>query len=56
MVIAATNRPEAVDSALRRPGRFDRELEIGVPSPAGRTEILRYPLWLCSSPGGLHSN
>lgn len=56
VVIAATNRPEAVDSALRRPGRFDRELEIGVPSPAGRTEILRYPLWLCSSPGGLHSN
>ena len=41
VVIAATNRPEAVDSALRRPGRFDRELEIGVPSPAGRTEILR---------------
>ena len=30
LVVAATNRPEAVDSALRRPGRFDREIEIGM--------------------------
>ena len=41
VVIAATNRPEAMDAALRRPGRFDTELEIGVPSPAQRAEILR---------------
>lgn len=41
VVIAATNRPEALDSALRRPGRFDRELEVGVPSPADRADILR---------------
>jgi ATP-dependent 26S proteasome regulatory subunit len=30
LVVAATNRPEAIDSALRRPGRFDREIEIGI--------------------------
>jgi len=41
MVVATTNRPEAVDGALRRPGRFDRELEIGVPTPAQREGILR---------------
>lgn len=41
VVIAATNRPEALDTALRRPGRFDREVEVGVPSPADRAEILR---------------
>lgn len=41
VVLAATNRPEAVDEALRRPGRFDRELEVGVPSPADRADILR---------------
>lgn len=46
VVIAATNRPEALDSALRRPGRFDRELEVGVPSPAARAHILRYCLLL----------
>ncbi|GAQ81059.1 Nuclear AAA ATPase [Klebsormidium nitens] len=40
IVIAATNRPESIDPALRRPGRFDRELEIGVPTPKGRLEIL----------------
>ncbi|KAH8940653.1 hypothetical protein BDL97_15G100600 [Sphagnum fallax] len=40
LVIAATNRPDALDPALRRPGRFDRELEIGVPTPQGRQEIL----------------
>ncbi|KHK89502.1 CDC48 family AAA ATPase [Novosphingobium malaysiense] len=40
VVIAATNRPEAIDSALRRPGRFDREIVIGVPDESGRREIL----------------
>ncbi len=41
IVIGATNRPESVDSALRRPGRFDREIEIGVPNAEGRFEILQ---------------
>jgi len=40
VVIAATNRPEAIDEALRRPGRFDREIVIGVPDENGRREIL----------------
>lgn len=40
VVIAATNREDAIDPALRRPGRFDREIEIGVPSRNGRMEIL----------------
>ena len=40
VVIAATNRPEAIDEALRRPGRFDREIVIGVPDETGRREIL----------------
>jgi transitional endoplasmic reticulum ATPase len=41
IVIGATNRPEALDPALRRPGRFDREIEIGVPDKTGRFEILQ---------------
>ncbi len=41
VVIAATNRVDSVDPALRRPGRFDRELEIGVPDENGRKEILQ---------------
>jgi transitional endoplasmic reticulum ATPase len=41
IVIAATNRPNAIDPALRRPGRFDREIEIRVPSKSGRLEILQ---------------
>ncbi|MFH1442961.1 MAG: CDC48 family AAA ATPase [Candidatus Micrarchaeota archaeon] len=41
VVIAATNRPNAIDPALRRPGRFDREIEIGVPDKKGRKEILQ---------------
>ncbi len=41
IVIAATNRVDSVDPALRRPGRFDREIEIGVPDETGRQEILR---------------
>ncbi len=40
VVIAATNRPEAIDEALRRPGRFDREIVVGVPDEIGRREIL----------------
>jgi transitional endoplasmic reticulum ATPase len=40
VVIAATNRPDAIDEALRRPGRFDREIVIGVPDENGRREIL----------------
>ncbi|MEM3463032.1 MAG: CDC48 family AAA ATPase, partial [Candidatus Bathyarchaeia archaeon] len=41
VVIGATNRPNAIDPALRRPGRFDREIEIGVPDRQGRLEILQ---------------
>lgn len=41
VVIAATNRPNSIDAALRRFGRFDRELDIGVPDEVGRMEILR---------------
>lgn len=41
IVIAATNRVNSIDEALRRPGRFDREIEIGVPDKAGRLEILQ---------------
>ena len=41
VVLAATNRPDALDPALRRAGRLDRELEVGVPSPAARLGILR---------------
>ena len=41
IVIAATNRPNALDPALRRPGRFDREIEIGIPDREGRLEILQ---------------
>ncbi len=40
VVIAATNRPDAIDEALRRPGRFDREIVIGVPDESARREIL----------------
>jgi transitional endoplasmic reticulum ATPase len=41
VVIAATNRPNSIDPALRRFGRFDREIDIGVPDEVGRMEILR---------------
>ena len=41
IVLGATNRPESVDPALRRPGRFDREIEISVPNADGRLEILQ---------------
>ena len=41
IVLGATNRPNALDPALRRPGRFDREIEIGVPSKRGRLDIMK---------------
>jgi transitional endoplasmic reticulum ATPase len=41
VVIGATNRPDAIDPALRRPGRFDREVEISVPDKEGRMQILQ---------------
>ncbi len=40
VLISATNRVDAIDTALRRPGRFDREVEVGVPTPADRRDIL----------------
>ena len=40
VVIAATNRPDSIDPALRRPGRLDREIEIGIPDEEGRLDIL----------------
>ncbi|KAL7719043.1 Spastin [Entamoeba marina] len=40
VVMAATNRPNSIDTALRRFGRFDREIDIGVPDETGRLEIL----------------
>lgn len=44
MVLAATNRIDSIDPALRRPGRLDREIEMGVPSPGERLQILRQKL------------
>ncbi len=41
VVIAATNRPNAIDPALRRPGRFDREIAVGVPDKNGRLNVLK---------------
>jgi transitional endoplasmic reticulum ATPase len=41
VVIAATNRPSVIEPALRRPGRFDRELDMGIPDEQGRLEILQ---------------
>ncbi|RSH86932.1 hypothetical protein EHS25_003419 [Saitozyma podzolica] len=46
VIIGATNRPDSLDPALRRAGRFDHEIEMGVPSVEGREEILRV---LCSN-------
>ena len=41
IIMAATNRPNSIDPALRRFGRFDREVDIGIPDSIGRLEILR---------------
>lgn len=41
IVMAATNRPNSIDGALRRFGRFDREIDIGIPDATGRLEILQ---------------
>jgi len=41
IVMGATNRPQVIENALRRPGRFDRELDMGIPDEAGRLEILQ---------------
>merc|ERR1719424_987821 len=41
VVMAATNRPNSIDPALRRFGRFDREVDVGIPDPVGRLEIMR---------------
>ena len=41
IVMAATNRPNSLDPALRRFGRFDREVDIGIPDATGRLEVLR---------------
>ena len=41
VIVAATNIPDSVDPALRRPGRFDREISVRVPDREGRLEILR---------------
>lgn len=40
-MLGATNRPQVLDPALRRPGRFDKEIEIGVPNAQDRLEILK---------------
>uniref|UniRef100_A0A0E0MDX7 AAA ATPase AAA+ lid domain-containing protein n=1 Tax=Oryza punctata TaxID=4537 RepID=A0A0E0MDX7_ORYPU len=44
LVIAATNRPDSIDLALKRPERLDRRIEIGVPSPGQRLDILQHLL------------
>lgn len=41
LVLGATNRPHALDAALRRPGRFDKEIEIGIPNAQDRLDILQ---------------
>jgi CDC48 subfamily AAA family ATPase len=56
IVIAATNMPNLLDGALRRPGRFDREIEIGVPDKAGRLDILKIHTRNMPILGSLYSN
>ncbi|KAL1742695.1 P-loop containing nucleoside triphosphate hydrolase protein [Schizophyllum fasciatum] len=54
IVVATTNRPNAIDPALRRPGRFDREIEIGVPDVDARADILR--ILLAKTPNSISSD
>lgn len=51
VVVAATNRPDALDAALRRPGRLEREVEVGAPGPAARADMLRTR---CAPAGSRH--
>lgn len=53
LVIGATNRPDAIDPALRRPGRFDREIRLGVPDENARVEILSVLTKKCTLEGSL---
>ena len=64
IIIAATNRPDVLDAALLRPGRFDRQVMVGLPDIKGREQILnvhlkklpsvsKHPANCCSDPGGL---
>nr|CAB3476881.1 unnamed protein product [Digitaria exilis] len=53
IVIGATNRPDAVDQALRRPGRFDQEIYLGVPDENARNQILRMLAWKIQLEGKL---
>ncbi|CAL1389388.1 unnamed protein product [Linum trigynum] len=53
LVIGATNRPDAIDSALRRPGRFDREIMLGVPDEDARAHILSVLTKKCTLEGSL---
>ncbi|KAF2284618.1 hypothetical protein GH714_028210 [Hevea brasiliensis] len=53
LVIGATNRPDAIDPALRRPGRFDREIRLGVPDENARVEILLVLTRKCTLEGSL---
>lgn len=56
VVMAATNIPNQLDPALRRPGRFDREIEIGVPSKEGRLNILKIHTRTMPLVGSLHTD
>ncbi|WWC90625.1 uncharacterized protein L201_005561 [Kwoniella dendrophila CBS 6074] len=53
-VVAATNRPNSIDPALRRPGRFDREIEIGIPDINGRRQIIE--IMLSKMPNSLNED
>jgi SpoVK/Ycf46/Vps4 family AAA+-type ATPase len=54
VVIGATNRPDNLDPALRRPGRFDRELYFGLPGAAARADILRIHTVTWRTPPSAH--
>ncbi len=56
IVLAATNRPELLDAALRRPGRFDREVPVELPDLTGRTDILNYYLQKVLHEEGIDTN